>query len=65
MHLTVTKCETAEKSSWQYINMDTLTPESIYNLLEKEDCVEKKSLLTKGANGHKQLVVGYSTFGMK
>ena len=37
--------------------------ESIYNLLEKEACVEKKSFLRIGQ--YKQNVVGSSTFGMK
>jgi len=44
--------------------MDSFIPrESIYNLLEKEACVEKKSFLRIGQ--YKQNVVGSSTFGMK
>jgi len=48
------------------IKMDSLfiPRESIYNLLEKEACVEKKLFLRTGQ--YKQnVVVGSSTFGMK
>lgn len=40
--------------------------ESIYNLIQKENCIEKKSLLNKGGLNHQkqQHVIG-STFGIR